>query len=109
MKCAILQFKLKPEKMSEFEKPWTEIYEKAKNEPGFINGLALYKGESGHCLSIGFWESEQHARDFGRSKLYQEFLNTLKEYSVGEPERELYDVSDNTRDVISGVQKKKAA
>lgn len=106
MKAGMLRLKVKPEKLYEFEDKWkTELHERIRNEPGFMSALLFHKSESGKCYSIGFWENEESARNFGKSKTFNDFILSIREFLVSEPERETYDVSGD----LSGISEVKKA
>ena len=62
---------IKPEKVDEAVRVWQEsVMPAAANQPGFRRGHLMVDRETGLGMSIGLWESENHANATGEGSDY---------------------------------------
>jgi quinol monooxygenase YgiN len=93
MFVAVIHLQVKSEKIDELKKLWKPATEQALKEKDLKNAILLTNKPKNDCLAVGFWESEQSARAFQSSPVYQNFMASIKDVLSGPPERYVYDLT----------------
>ncbi len=107
MKAGILHYNVKSEKIGDFKNAMDEFLNELHKEiSGFRAGFLFVSTNTGKCLSIGVYDTQENAESLMSSASYKRFLSEIREYVTAEPTRDLCDVSGDLELITGG---KKAA
>ncbi len=70
-----------------------ELVPVLQQQSGYQGGYLLVNRGTGQAITIGLWESEDQARAFETSGMFQAALATFANLIVARPIRELYEVA----------------
>ena len=89
----ILRMNLKLDKIDQAKKIFEEsVIPLCKNQKGFLNGYFLADRESGACIPITIWESEQDMLETERNAFFQEQIIKFMPFFKSPPIREGFEV-----------------
>lgn len=93
MYASVTTVQVQPDKVEELIRGYTEVAQSIPQVQGLKSARLLTDRTSGKVLILGLWETEADARAFETNPTFQQALAGLRDYLVGAPTREYYEVS----------------
>ncbi len=91
MYAGLIHYKFKPGIFEDAVKEWENmVMEEARKHKGFIKAQMFLNEETGEAFDIGFWETEEDAKNFEETGSFDLFKEGLKDYIIETPVRKRF-------------------
>ncbi|MGA1848249.1 MAG: antibiotic biosynthesis monooxygenase family protein [Thermoplasmatota archaeon] len=91
MYVGVIFYRFKPDTINDAVRDWEEmVVNEAKKQRGYIKADMFINERTGEAIDIGFWETEEDARRFKETGLFDLLTESLKDYILEPPRREQF-------------------